>query len=669
MNTKKIKKFLFLTVLSVFPLLFHFISCSNHPDINMTILEPIESNKLILQRLAPDTLGGPDRWRASVLLRIDNNTGGPIVLQEIYINNQLVSDFLYPITIEDGDSYYFQNCNCAKDPEKDRHGKFIALFDHLPNFISVDAYFQEMTEPVNTFWATSEHVNDGGPWSWVGHPADLLGNEVWSASSNHIGTDQAFGLDTGVVGWNTTHQEWRKLRYPGADENEPETYRAYGKPVYSLNSGTVCFAMDDQPEWGTLNEAKNRPEDKNLWPQSPTTGRYHGGGNQIFIKNSDEIWYAAHLQPGSIPPGLLVPGTPVTKGQYLGKVGYSGDSGRPHVHISSKNEPVGGAPVDNPDLLNHCYKGKFRTMSFSNMQSINREEASAIITDVTQDLTQDKWYPMTNHSAPHQTGLLYPSMEAFFLDENFTDTQQYIGVFNEKDTIDLRVKLTGWDAFTDRWTELTNDSFRLKEVETLYENGARQYLGLYERAPGGSALIGETGWDNFVSSWKNITLNGQRLIDVDVFHDDGINHYIGVFEAGGGGHGLFGHQDWTETYNNWLDQMHLGLRLVDIDVITVDEAQQYVTVYREGTGDQILASSQGWEGFLEHWMDFSDLGYRLIDVETYMGEEGIRYYVSIFNEGNQAHLLYSLTGYGRFLEQVERNSVLGMKLIDVVVEQ
>jgi hypothetical protein len=66
------------------------LSWANGPGIDITVLEPVESGKVILQRLAPDTVGGEDRWRVSVEMRIKNNTDIPLELEEIRINNVVV---------------------------------------------------------------------------------------------------------------------------------------------------------------------------------------------------------------------------------------------------------------------------------------------------------------------------------------------------------------------------------------------------------------------------------------------------------------------------------------------------------------------------------------------------------------------------------------------------
>lgn len=55
---------------------------------------------------------------------------------------------------------------------------------------------------------------------------------------------------------------------------------------------------------------------------------------------------------------------------------------------------------------------------------------------------------MTNHSAQHpsapgQLGLMHPTTDALVFEPDPVDRRQYIGVFDARDTIDLRVMSSG----------------------------------------------------------------------------------------------------------------------------------------------------------------------------------------------------------------------------------
>lgn len=652
------------------------------PPVDITLLEPMEDGVILLQQVAPDTIGGDPRWRISLQMRILNDGPDALALREVYINGELASDFLTGgLQIAAGDAQTFQNCRCGKvegDPDRsDAHGSRIVIADAFPPVVEVELYFAGFEAPVTTFWGTGEHVNDGGPLRWPGHAADLGENEVWRATSHHGSTHQVFALDTDVRGWNPLSGAWDRL-YPGGDPLTPEDHRAYGKPVYAMSDGEVCWAVDDHPEWADIAEYGLK-KDGSLaaadWPESPIYGGYLPGGNQIFVKSGDEVWVAAHLQPGSIPSELLVPGAAVVRGQYLGKVGYSGDTDFPHTHIHVKTEPQGGAGQGNPNTgaYNFCDSGRFRPMSFADMQHIPEAGARDAIED-TGDIDAGHWFEMTNHSAQHPTsannlGLMYPTLAAFFFRQDPVDQRQYIGVFDRRDTIDLRVRAESWDDFTHRWDALAGDRFELTEVETLFENGTRVFLGTFERGTTPTALIGLTGFAAFAEAYGEQVQLGRRLVDLDAYFDGTAVHYIGVFKPGQGAEALLGHSDEADFFRDWAVQGRLGMRLVDIDIVTVGGAQRYVSVYRSGDDGHSLARHRGWDAFIEHWNVSSEAGLRLTDLETYLEADGTRAYISAFRAGAQGYALISSTGWSGFLRHVERLSVQGLKLVDVVVEQ
>jgi hypothetical protein len=61
----------------------------------------------------------------------------------------------------------------------------------------------------------------------------------------------------------------------------------------------------------------------------------HGGGNNLFIFHGNCRILYAHFKEGTVNSSLAFPGAKVTAGQFLGRVGNSGTSGGPHLHIHS----------------------------------------------------------------------------------------------------------------------------------------------------------------------------------------------------------------------------------------------------------------------------------------------------------------------------------------------
>ncbi len=624
-------------------------------NIDIEVLEPIDHQLIQYQLIAPPQIGAPQQARISIKMRIENNLPIPVTLERIEMMGQVVSNFHDPVVIKSGDGFAFQNYNGG------REGDSIPLIVNAsspPSTIPITAYLQGETSPIppiSNIVAARPHINDGGPLLFPGKATDLRQNEAWGSSSNHPADHQVFALDVGVWGWNADH--WSE-RFPGTDDTRKEHFRIYGMPVFAMADGTVCWALNDHEERPTLAEAETI---------SPSLGQFNAGGNQVFIKTGTEVTVYAHLQPGSIPSRLLTPGAAVKQGQYLGKVGLSGATSHPHVHIHVKKEPAAGAP-DFMSNMNACDSGFFRPMAFRNLQSLTLAEAHTLA--IEEDLNAEDWTALTNHSAPHEAGLLYPTLEPYPFDPEATDSKQYIGVWREGRRIELKVKAAGWEAFTNKWSELSNDGFRLIEINSFEENGARQFLGVFQQGGGGHFLINLSSWDAFTERWDELSKRGFRLVDLDTYLEDGNRFFVGVFRRGTYAHALVSLTGWDHFTQRWDEAAAQGLRLVDLETFSVgDHQRQYVGVFRAGTDGYALQSLTGWDAFKDQWNILSRQGLRLIDVETFALGDGQRQFLGVYRQGTGGYVLQSLTGYDKFLMASEHNNSVGLRLVDIHVEQ
>lgn len=97
-------------------------------------------------------------------------------------------------------------------------------------------------------------------------------------------------------------------------------YFAYGLPVLAPSAGTVRAVVDGEP-------------DSRLGARS----LLEGCGNRVVIEVAvDEHLFLCHLQAGSVTVAI---GDAVRSGQPVGRVGNSGNSTEPHVHVHLQTTP------------------------------------------------------------------------------------------------------------------------------------------------------------------------------------------------------------------------------------------------------------------------------------------------------------------------------------------
>lgn len=119
------------------------------------------------------------------------------------------------------------------------------------------------------------------------------------------------------------------MRAQGLYPRDVTRYVIYGEPVYSPCDGTVTEAVERRP---TMHPPKRDTE--------------HIDGNHVIIECRGVTLLLAHLQPNSV---TVDAGQDVTRGQRLGRVGNTGNTTEPHLHIHAVDRGTGdvlhGAPV------------------------------------------------------------------------------------------------------------------------------------------------------------------------------------------------------------------------------------------------------------------------------------------------------------------------------------
>jgi hypothetical protein len=115
------------------------------------------------------------------------------------------------------------------------------------------------------------------------------------------------------------------------DPNRKESWLTYDEPIFAPAPGVVLEAISDVPE-NTFAAGVEAQTPSDAEERDPM-----GFGNHVKILHADgRVSWLLHMRPGSV---AVKNGQRVTTGQFLGKVGFSGDSLFPHLHYNVTNGP------------------------------------------------------------------------------------------------------------------------------------------------------------------------------------------------------------------------------------------------------------------------------------------------------------------------------------------
>ncbi|GAA3391666.1 M23 family metallopeptidase [Cryptosporangium minutisporangium] len=119
-------------------------------------------------------------------------------------------------------------------------------------------------------------------------------------------------------------ETWQLGTYPGHDDFDVDLFptegKAWGRPVLASYGGTVAIAGIN----GTLGGRT---------PENPDGPRGQGGGYWVTIDHGRK-WETQYLH--LLEPPMVREGDRVERGQQIGRVGSTGNSGAPHLHYEQR---------------------------------------------------------------------------------------------------------------------------------------------------------------------------------------------------------------------------------------------------------------------------------------------------------------------------------------------
>ena len=159
------------------------------------------------------------------------------------------------------------------------------------------------------------------------------GKRIPSHGTDQLGTRYAYDflqVDWRRKGWPSYRVHWSRYLLLGVPLDK---CYCWGQNVYAPFDGIIVKAMDGYKERARAHLLTDLfVAIRSAFAINPKTENFqYFAGNYIIIKYSDNVYAGlVHLQKDSI---RVSAGETVKKGDFLGKVGHSGNSFSPHLHF------------------------------------------------------------------------------------------------------------------------------------------------------------------------------------------------------------------------------------------------------------------------------------------------------------------------------------------------
>jgi Polyglycine hydrolase-like, structural repeat/Peptidase family M23 len=563
---------------------------------NLTInVEPAEGGSVVYLPLAPKKSNADDNAQLSLKLKIKNNETKAVKITKLkisFVGQPSVASKTITLDIDiakNADAtWFFQPADNMLIPNP------------APPQIKLELTANTFSSPASVTMPLKAHLSPvaGGSYDFPAKPSDLRVGEYWSGMSATHGAagdgGQLFAYDLGVVWFDQAANQWTGL-LPGKDGSKNEHFRIWGKPVYAMANGTVVEFRNDIPT--------NPSPPADLSPPHPVEG------NHFYIQHGAELCLYAHFQPGSLNSNLLQVGAFVSKGQFLGLAGNSGNSTAPHLHLHSLK---GIAPWSGP-----LRPLPFRNTHMIEFASLNPPSPDGLWTKaedqgvpsvwsaIYPSASKPQWYPpgwgeIARHGIPegeYQTEfdkIMNSGYRPVWVDGYDVGGKTFFNVIfrpNDGTAWVARHGLdgAGYQTEFDKWTQ---QGFRLLHIEIYLSGGKVRYAPIFVKTVGGVPFIAYHGLnaDQHQQQFDSLSAQGFRPVNITAVSPNGNRVYVGLYEKRDVGSFFVKSFNTPQEYQTQFDQnIAAGRKLVYLGAYTHNGAPRISAIWHQKAAPNFVA--------------------------------------------------------------------------------
>lgn len=570
-------------------------------------IEPYVGGKLVVGRIAPAGNGSTGRWVMNYSFLVKNNcscivrmtsASMTVRLQTKTDTNDGAEGNPYGLGINPGASVRFNAKGSFSGglpaPTTATAKLTFAGYDVLTKTVSVgihrnptprgayDLPLRASDIPSSTYWGNSETTNE--------------------ASHHHADIAQHFAYD--VLGYRWNGSKWVSTLAGKTSPWANDDFIGWNRPLFAIGSGTIIECRRFLPD---LTPGTKDPD--------------HRFGNAVWIRlTTGEIVGYAHMKQFSLDPklcpresvaqadGAIVHAQPIAvyAGQPLGRVGNSGNSSEPHLHIQvMKNEPL-----DVDDSGSRSAPGL--PLTFDSFQARTRV-----------GLTQGSGFGM--HDVPDGAGHMLPDYGLLI--------PHPCGYSPPAPGAGEHVLNVTYSCFQERVNDVTRAGYVPVAIDG-YNVGSANYFNIVFR-PSRTATAWYAGMSSatYQSRLTSLATGGHRLLHVDSFMKGSAVQYAAVWVKQAGPATVAYHgktlTEHTQQFNSLTGQ---GYRPAVVSVVAPGGSQRFTAIYRlENVGSYVTSTVREVD-FQTRFNTLTGLGYRPTYVDGYT-INGVVHFSYIFTSG------------------------------------